>query len=230
MAVLSTGETIANPTHLQRAQRELRRLQRQACRRVGPNRRTGQRPSHRWRKSQARIARHPTRVANARHDGLHQLTTRLVRDHDTLVIEDLNVAGMVTNPQLARHVADAGMGELARQLEYKTHGSQRRLVVAHRWFPSSKTCSACGVVKAKLRPSTRTFSCDACGLRLDRDLNAARNLAHLVEEAGGTSTESCAGTLNTPAGNPRTTAAPSGVSGSGYRHGTTPPQGGANAA
>ncbi|WP_407646881.1 zinc ribbon domain-containing protein [Allosaccharopolyspora coralli] len=100
------------------------------------------------------------------------------------------------------------------------------MVVADRWYPSSKTCSACGAVKTKLRLSERTFNCDACGLSLDRDLNAARNLAGLAEAAGGTSTESCAGTENEPAGNPGKTSS----AGVGYRHGKAAPDGAAKAA
>src|SRR6202022_1011976 len=118
----------------------------------------------------------------ARRDELHKLSTRLVREHGTIVIEDLNVAGMLKNRRLARHVSGVGMGELRRQIEYKTGWAGSTVHVADRWYPSSKTCSACGVVKAKLRLSERTFRCDKCGLVLDRDLNAARNLAGLAEQ------------------------------------------------
>lgn len=202
LAVLSTGQTIPNPKHLEIAQRELRRLQRQAARRVGRDKRARRDPSKRWCKTQARIAKLHTRVANARRDGLHKLSTRLVRTHGAIVIEDLHVAGMVRNRRLARHVAGVGMGELHRQLIYKAQWSGVHLHVADRWYPSSKTCSACGAVQAKLRLSERTFRCDQCGLVLDRDLNAARNLAALVEH---TSSASCAVTLNEPDGNPRKT-------------------------
>jgi putative transposase len=150
LAVLSTGEVITNPRHLETAQRELRRLQRQACRRQGPNRRTKTTPSGRWRKTQARIGRLHTQVANARRDGLHKLSTRLVRSHGVIVVEDLHVAGMVRNHRLARHVAGAGMAELRRQVEYKAAWSGVRVHLADRWYPSSKTCSACGAVKTKL--------------------------------------------------------------------------------
>jgi putative transposase len=184
LAVLSTGEVIANPRHLEIAQRELRRLQRQASRRVGPDRRTRQVASARWRKTQARLSALHTAVANARRDGLHKLTTRLVRGHGTIVIEDLNVAGMTKNRR-ARHVADVGMGELRRQVEYKTGWSGVRVHIANRWYPSSKTCSGFGMVKTKLRLSDRTYTCGQCGLVLDRDLNAARNLAALVDEVTG---------------------------------------------
>ncbi|MCR3748911.1 transposase, IS605 OrfB family, central region [Lentzea californiensis] len=134
---------------------------------------------------------------------MHKLTTRLVRGFGTIVLEDLNVAGMLRNRSLARHIAGVGMGEPRRQTTYKTTWAGGRLVVADRWYPSSKTCSDCGAVKAKLPLRVRVYHCDECGLMLDRDLNAARNLAALVDElAGDTSTASCAGTLNTPDGNP----------------------------
>ena len=203
LAVLSTGEVIANPRHLDVAQRELRRLHRQAARRTGPDRRTRQQPSRRWHRTQVRIAKLHTAVANARRDGLHKLTTRLVRTHGTIVIENLNVAGMLRNRRLARHVAGVGMGEFRRRIEYKTGWAGSTVHHADRWYPSSKTCSGCGVVKAKLCLSERTFRCDECPLVLDRDLNAARNLAALVDEVpGGRSSPSCGATRNEPAGNP----------------------------
>ena len=210
LAVLSTGEQVPNPKHLDHAQRELRRLQRQAARRWAPGRKPDEQ-SQRWHHTQDRIRRLHTYIANARQDGLHQLSTRLIREFDTIVIEDLNVAGMVANRALARAIADVGMGELRRQITYKTTWNGRELVVADRWFPSSKTCSDCGVVKAKLRRSERTFTCDACGMSRDRDDNAARNLANLVEPAVGTSSPSCGATRNEPAGNPHKTASPTGV-------------------
>lgn len=191
LAVLSTGETIPNPKRLETAQRELRRLQRQAARRLGPDKRTRRQPSRRWRKTQARTATLHTTVANARRDGLHKISTRVVRTFGAVVVEDLNVAGMTKNRRLARHVAGVGMAELRRQIEYKAAWSGVHVHVADRWYPSSKTCSACGVVKAKLRLSERVFRCDQCGLALDRDLNAARNLAGLVEA----SSPSCGATV-----------------------------------
>jgi putative transposase len=105
----------------------------------------------------------------------------LARTYGTIVVEDLNVAGMVKNRRLARVISDAGFGEIRRQLTYKTRWNGGTLIVADRWYPSSKTCSGCGVVKTKLRLSERTYTCTTCGLALDRDHNAARNLASLVE-------------------------------------------------
>ncbi len=183
LAVLSTGEVVANPRHLDVALRELRRSQRQAARRQGPDRRTKTTPSQRWRATQTRIARLHTTVANLRRDGLHKLSTRLVRTFGAIVLEDLNVAAMTKNRRLARHLAGVGMAELRRQIEYKANWSG--VHVADRWYPSSKTCSDCGAVKAKLRLSDRTYTCDQCGFTLDRDLNAARNLAALLSVATG---------------------------------------------
>jgi putative transposase len=205
LAVLSTGEAVPNPRHLETARRELRRLQRQAARRVGPDKRTRRQPSQRWRETRARIARLHTAVTNARRDGLHKLTTRLVRTHATIVLEDLNVAGMTKNRRLARHIAGVGMAELRRQIEYKAHWSGVHVHLADRWYPSSRTCSACGAVKTKLRLSERVYHCEACGLVLDRDLNAAHNLAALARRE--TSSPSCGATPNEPDGNPRKTTA-----------------------
>jgi putative transposase len=201
LAVLSTGEVIANPKHLEIALRELRRLQRQAARRAGPDKRTGRKPSRRWRMVQARIATLHTRIANARRDGLHKLSTRLVRTYGAVVIEDLNVAGMMRNRRLARHIAGVGMGELRRQIEYKAAWAGVRVHVADRWYASSKTCSDCGAVKTKLRLSDRVYTCGQCGFTLDRDLNAAHNLAALVSSHSWWATE------NEPDGNPRKTRA-----------------------
>jgi putative transposase len=170
----------------------------------------------RWRKAKARVAALHVRVANARRDGLHKLSTRLVRAHDTIVIEDLHVAGMVRNKRLARHIAQLGMGEFRRQLIYKATAAGARVHVADRWFPSSRHCSACGVVRAKLTLAEREFHCPSCGIRLDRDYNAALNLAALAAQV--TSTESSRRDANPPAGNPRKTT----TGGTGYRHGKTP--------
>jgi IS605 OrfB family transposase len=177
LAVLSTGEETPSPRHLSGALRKLRRLSRAMSRRRGPGRRTGQRPSNRWQRASAALGRAHGRVADQRKDALHKLTTRLASEFGTVVVEDLHVAGMLGNRRLARHVADASFGELRRQLEYKAAWRGGRVIVADRWFASSKTCSGCGAVKAKLLLSERSYACASCGLVLDRDVNAARNLA-----------------------------------------------------
>ncbi|MET8907521.1 IS607 family element RNA-guided endonuclease TnpB [Micromonospora sp. NPDC004551] len=182
LAVLSTGETEPNPRHLTAARQRLRHLGRALSRKTGPDRRTGRRPSNRWQRASARLGRAHARVANLRRDSLHKLTTRLAHEHGAIVVEDLNVTGMLANRRLARHIADAGLGELRRQLVYKTQWSGGRLIVADRWYPSSKTCSGCGTVKTKLALSERTYHCQTCGLTIDRDHNAALNLAALAAQ------------------------------------------------
>jgi putative transposase len=129
------------------------------------------------KKAALRLGKIHARVARLRRNLLHQITTELARGYTSVTIEDLNAAGMLQNRKLARVVADAAFGEFRRQLEYKAAWYGTELVVADRWFPSSKTCSSCGSVDTELTLSDRVYSCDACGLILDRDVNAAVNLA-----------------------------------------------------
>jgi putative transposase len=175
-----TTAFVANPRHLDAALKHLRRASRRVSRRRGPDRRTGQVPSRRWLKANAERNRVHHRVANLRADAIHKLTTWIAGEYGTVVFEDLNVAGMLRNRRLARRIADAGFGEIRRQLAYKTEWGGGRLVAADRWMPSSKTCSGCGAVKAKLPLHIRVYACDVCGLILDRDANAALNLAALA--------------------------------------------------
>jgi IS605 OrfB family transposase len=180
LAVLSTGELVPNARHLVSAQQRMRALGRALSRKTGPDRRIGRRPSKRWERAAARLSRAHARVANLRRDGLHKLTTRLTREHGTVVVEDLNVSGMLANRRLARHIADAGFAEIRRQLAYKAGWNGGRLLAADRWYPSSKTCSGCGTVKTKLALSERQYQCESCGLVIDRDQNASLNLAALA--------------------------------------------------
>ncbi|MGS2616764.1 IS607 family element RNA-guided endonuclease TnpB [Micromonospora sp. LZ34] len=228
LAVLSTGETEPNPRHLIDAQRRLRALGRALSRKTGPDRRTGRRPSNRWQRAANHLSRAHAQVANLRRDGLHKLTTRLARQHATIVVEDLNVTGMLTNRRLARHIADAGFAELRRQLAYKTEWNGGRLILADCWYPSSKTCSGCGTVKTKLALSERTYHCDTCGLALDRDLNAARNLAALAAEydtAGSGPVAGRGANRKTRPGGPVAVKRQPGTATAG-KTGTVPPQGG----
>ncbi|HEY3956309.1 MAG TPA: transposase [Streptosporangiaceae bacterium] len=167
-AVTSSGERIANPRHLERKSRNLARYQRRLAR--------CQKGSANRAKARAKVARAHRKVRAARTDFLHRASTRLVRDHDAIVIEDLNVAGMVRNRHLARAISDCGWGEFRRQLNYKCHRYGRRLIVIDRWYPSSKTCSACGHVLASPGLGTRHWVCPSCRARHDRDLNAAKNI------------------------------------------------------
>ncbi len=130
------------------------------------------------------------------------------------MVEDLHGAGMVRNRHLARAISGLGLAELRRQIEYKAADAGVRVVVADRWYPSSKTCSACGAVKAELTLTERQFTCESCGTRLDRDHNAARNLAALASQVVHGQLDR---DVKQPAGNPRKTA----TGGNGYRHGKT---------
>ncbi|MCJ1678188.1 IS607 family element RNA-guided endonuclease TnpB [Streptomyces sp. APSN-46.1] len=190
LAVLADSDGVLgeepNPRHLDRAQKQLRRASRVVSRRQGPDRRTGQQASKRWEKASQARNKIYHRVANLREDTLHKMTTRLAREYGTIVVEDLNVAGMGRNRRLSRRVADAAFGEIRRQLAYKARRHGTRLVVADRWYPSSKTCSRCGVAKAKLPLSMRVFACENCGLVLDRDANAGHNLVALAARTTGT--------------------------------------------
>jgi putative transposase len=135
------------------------------------------RDSNGRRKAARRLGKIHARVTALRRALLHEVTAELARGHTSVVIEDLHAAGMLRNRRLARVISDASFGELRRQLEYKAARYGTELVIADRWYPSSKTCSGCGTVKADLTLSERTYDCGACGLVIDRDLNAAVNLA-----------------------------------------------------
>jgi putative transposase len=184
------------PRELKHAQRKLRALQRKAARQVGRWNQITQRkqqPSQGWMHTQREIRRAHTRVANLRADRIHKLTTRLSQTHgvigaETLAIKNMMAAGGSRKRGLNRSLADAGLGELFRQLDYKSGWYGSRLVKADRWFPSSKLCSGCGVVKAKLHLAERIYECDSCGLTIDRDLNAAVNLARYAQQETDPST------------------------------------------
>lgn len=134
-------------------------------------------------RAKRRLGRMHARVANLRAALVHEITTTLARRCSTIMIEDLNVAGMIKNHRVARGVSDAAFGEIRRQLGYKTGWYGTELVVADRWYPSSKTCSGCGHVKDRLPLGVRTYRCEMCGMVLDRDVNAAINLARYVPPA-----------------------------------------------
>ena len=167
-AVTSDGERIANPRHLERKAANLARYQRRLAR--------CQRGSANRAKARAKVARAHRKVRDARRDFLHRASTGLVRGNDVIVIEDLAVKNMVRNRKLAKAITDCGWGEFRRQLEYKCERAGRELIVVDRWYPSSKTCSACGHLLAELSLSTRHWTCPSCGSRHDRDINAAKNI------------------------------------------------------
>ncbi|MCO6750724.1 transposase [Streptomyces sp. IpFD-1.1] len=168
LLTLSTGEKVANPRHERRDRARLAKAQRQLARTAkgeGANR----------RKAREKVAKVYARIADRRRDHLHKLTTRLVRENQTIVIEDLTVRNMVKNSRLARAISDAAWADFRSMLEYKAHWYGREVIAVDRWFPSSKLCSACGTSRDKLPLNVRTWTCD-CGTTHDRDVNAANSL------------------------------------------------------
>ena len=182
LASCSDGKSFANPRALKHAQKRLRRLERQKSRR--------QKGSKNRKKTCRTLAKQHTRVANIRRDAAHKLTSYLSKNHALVAIEDLHVTGMLKNHKLAQAVSDSNFGEIRRQLDYKTSWYGVHLVVIDRFYPSSKTCSACGWIDEDQNLSDRVFVCEDCGSVLDRDENAARNILHEALRTTGSFSES----------------------------------------
>jgi putative transposase len=202
LGVTSDGETVVSPRALHNSLRRLRRMQRHADRQrthamrdvLASEGRAGekitsqmQKPlwrkakkSNRWKKSMQQIARMHDRISSIRKTALHQFSARLTARAEMIAVENLNTRGMMRNRRMARSIADMGWHELRRQLEYKAGYRQRQVVAIDRFFPSSKKCSQCGIVRdGKMRPNIRDWICAGCGAHHDRDRNAAINI--LVE-------------------------------------------------
>ena len=162
-------QTLCSPRPLARSLRRLRRLSR-----CHSHKKDGSRNRH---KSTISLGKLHGRIRDVRHDFLHRVSTDLVKTHDHLVLEDLNTSGLMKNRSLARHIADSGWAIFAKNVTYKATWWGRTVTCADRFYPSSKRCSACGHVAASLPLSLRQHICEHCGVRQDRDLNAARNLA-----------------------------------------------------
>ena len=168
LATLSTGEVFDGVKSYKKYENKLSRMQYlNRHKKVGSNNR---------RKSQIKIARLHQKIRSIRAYSLHKITTYLSQNHAVIGIEDLNVSGMLANGKLTKAIADMGFYEFRRQLEYKTKLYGSKLVIVDRFYPSSKTCSCCGLKKTSLLLSQRVFQCDHCGFECDRDLNAAINL------------------------------------------------------
>ena len=193
-ATLSSGEKIAAPRPLKAALRRLRIRSRRQSRKLEAARAAagiagrivkGTRlPASKNRtKGALALARLQARIARVRQDFTHKLTTRLCRENQALVIEDLNVRGMLANARLARAIADVGFYEFRRQLMYKAGRYGTHIVLADRWYPSSKLCSQCNTRNGVLALGDRTWACAGCGARHDRDVNAAINLQRLATGA-----------------------------------------------
>lgn len=168
LAVTSDGNTFANPRHIRKHERNLKRKQQKLSRaKKGSNSRN---------KARLKVARVHERISNARRDYLHNVSRRLVNENQVIAVEDLNVKGLTKNHNLAKAISDAGWGELCRQLEYKAAWDGKAFIKVGRWFPSSKACSDCGFIQDKMPLDVRAWKCGNCGSQHDRDVNAATNI------------------------------------------------------
>lgn len=170
MMILSDGTIYKNPKALKSNLKQLKRLQRSLSRKHKGG-------SNKY-KAQMKVAKKHYKISCIRKNAIHQATTEIVKSYDRIIIEDLNVKGMVKNHNLAQALSEVSFGEIRRQLAYKSNWNGKELIVADRFFPSSKNCSSCGNKKEKLKLSERIYKCESCGFELDRDINAARNLAN----------------------------------------------------
>ncbi|NEP76298.1 RNA-guided endonuclease TnpB family protein, partial [Okeania sp. SIO2G5] len=168
LLILSDGTKITNPKPFRAKRRKLRKAQKALARK--------QKGSNNRHKARLKVARIYAEIGDARKDHLHKLTTQLIRENQTIVVEDLAVKNMVKNHRLALSISDASWGELVRQLEYKAEWYGRELVKIDRWFPSSKRCSNCGHIADKMPLNIREWKCSKCGCSHDRDVNAAKNI------------------------------------------------------
>jgi len=168
LATTSDGEKLENPRPLVRREKRLKRLQRRLSRKV--------KDSANRKKARLKVAKLHARISDTRRDTLQKFTTKIIRENQAIFVEGLNVAGMVKNHNLAKHIADAAFGEIFRELEYKANWYGRRYLPLDKFFPSSKLCSSCGHLLDELPLSVRAWDCPACGVRHDRDVNAAINI------------------------------------------------------
>ena len=180
--ITSEGKTIPNPKYYARDEKKLAKAQRKhASKKKGGKNRD---------KARKKVARLHARIADTRRDFQHKASTKLIRENQVICLETLNVKGMLQNHCLAKAMSDVGWGEFTRQLEYKATWYGRTIIKIDRWYPSSKTCSACGHVLDTLTLDVREWVCPCCGTWHERDINAARNIL-----AEGLSVSACGGTV-----------------------------------
>lgn len=180
LVTLSNGIKIYAPKPLKMKIRQLKRISRQLSKKQHSRGRGDTTvKSNNFKKQAIKVAKLHAKISNIRKDTLHKVSTFLTDHFEFIAIEDLNVKGMIGNRKLARTISDLGFYELRRQIEYKSILKGNKVTFADRWFPSSKTCSCCGNIKSDLKLSDRIYKCEACGISIDRDLNASINLNKL---------------------------------------------------
>jgi putative transposase len=165
--ITSAGAAFDNPAFLKRSLSKLKYTQRRYSKYKG-------------KRTKYKLAAIHEKVANQRKDFLHKTSTKLIRENQSIAIEDLNIAGMVKNHKLARSISDAGWGEFVRQLEYKADWYGKNIIRIGRFEPSSKTCSVCGNINKELTLQDREWTCSGCETVLDRDVNAAINIKNFA--------------------------------------------------
>jgi len=168
LLTLSDGTSIENPKWIRSNEKQLKKLQKQLSKK--------QKGSNNRHKAKIKLAKKHEQIKNQKQDFLHNITTKIISENQVIILEDLNVSGMMKNHKLAKAIQELGLHEMRRQLEYKSQWYGRELVFVDRFFPSSKTCSCCGCKNNNLKLSDREFICEECGLIIDRDENAAINI------------------------------------------------------
>jgi putative transposase len=168
LVTFSHGQTIENPKWIRNNEIKLKKLQKQLSKKV--------KGSKNRNKLRIRLAKLHEKIKNQKQDFLHNITTKIINENQVIILEDLNVIGMLKNHNLAKSIQELGLGELRRQFEYKSLWYSRDIIFVDRWFPSSKTCSCCGWKNNSLSLSDREFICEDCGVIIDRDLNASINI------------------------------------------------------
>lgn len=168
LMVMSDGEVIDNPKFIRSNEKQLKRLQKSLSKK--------QKGSKNRDKAKLKLAIKYEKIKNAKQDYIHKLTSKIISENQVIVLEDLNVSGMMKNHKLAKSVQELGLHEIKRQLEYKSKWYNRDLIFVDRFYPSSKKCSCCGEINKDLKLSDRIFKCKECGFEIDRDLNAALNI------------------------------------------------------
>lgn len=177
LATCSDGTTYENPRALKKNLKKVKRKQRQLSRK--------KKGSKNREKAKKKLSKLHYRISNIRKDCLHKATSKIIDDNQVIVLESLSVSNMMKNHRLAQAISDIGMHEFRRQVDYKSVWSRRLVIYADQYFPSSKRCSCCGCKKDKLELNERIYSCSNCGMSMDRDLNAAKNLEQLYTSSSG---------------------------------------------
>jgi len=166
--ITSDGYKYKNNRYTKRYQTKLKKAQQHLSRK--------KKGSNRYQKQKLKVARIYKKITNSRLDNLHKVSTELITKYDTIILEDLNIKGMMQNHKLAKHIADASWSNFITLLTYKAEWNDKQIVKIDRFFPSSKTCNCCGYINQNLKLDMREWTCPSCHTKLDRDLNASKNI------------------------------------------------------